>query len=67
MFKKFPLKFLNSLLGFLGCMGSGISMMKQYPSCHWPGLSVLIAYRSFNFTVSCRIHIFTMLLKMGVE
>jgi hypothetical protein len=32
MFKKFPLYFLNSLLAFSGCMGSGIVMMEQCPS-----------------------------------
>jgi hypothetical protein len=33
MFNKFPLQFLNYLLGCLGCMGPGIVMMKQYTSC----------------------------------
>jgi hypothetical protein len=31
-FKKFPLYFLNSLLAFSGCMGSGIVIIKQYPT-----------------------------------
>jgi hypothetical protein len=33
MLKKFPLQFLNSLLGCSGCMGFGIVIMKQYLSC----------------------------------
>jgi hypothetical protein len=50
LFKKFPLQFLNSLLGCSGCMGSGILMMKQYSSCQWPGSFLRIASRSSNRT-----------------
>jgi hypothetical protein len=50
MFQKFPLQFLNSLLGCLGCMGSVMVMMKQYPLASWSGSFLRVASRSFNRT-----------------
>jgi hypothetical protein len=50
---KFPLLFLNSLLGCSGCMGSGIVMMKQYPSCHLAWTFLRTASRSVNRTWQC--------------
>jgi hypothetical protein len=66
MLKKFPLKLLNSLPGCSGCMGSGIVMMKQYPACKlaWTFSANWIPKLQQNFTVRCRIYIFTALLKM---
>jgi hypothetical protein len=60
---KFPLYFLNSLLGCLGCMGSGIVMMKQYPSCQaaWTFSANCIPKLQQNFTVLCRIRDATVL------
>jgi hypothetical protein len=66
MIKKFPLQFMNSLMGCLGCMGSGIVMIMQYPSCQlgWMFSANCITELQY-FTAQCRIHIFTTLLKMG--
>jgi hypothetical protein len=50
-------------------MGSGIIMMKQYSSCQlaWMFSGNCIPKPQQNFTVRCRIHIFTTLLKMSYE
>jgi hypothetical protein len=45
-FKKFPLYFLNSLLGCSGCVGSGIVT----PLASSPGRSLRTASRNFNRT-----------------
>jgi hypothetical protein len=67
MFEKFQLQFLNSLLGCSGCMGSGIVMMKQCPSCQlsWTFSANCIPKLQQNFTIRCRIHMSTTLLRMG--
>jgi hypothetical protein len=66
MFKKFPLQFLNSLLGCSGCVGSAVVMMKQHPSCQpaWKFSVNCNPRLQKNFTVWCTIHIFTTLLKI---
>jgi hypothetical protein len=67
MLKKFTLEFLNSLLVYSGCVGSGIAMMKQYPASQfaWIFSANFILQFQQKFTVRFRIHIFTKLLKMG--
>jgi hypothetical protein len=67
MFKKFQMYFLNSLRGSSNCIGYSIVMMKQFPSFQMRSMSSANSTPKLrqNFTVRCRIHIFTTLLKMG--
>jgi hypothetical protein len=62
IFRKYPLQFLDSVLDCSGCMGSGILRMKQLA---WKFSANCFPKFQQNFTVRCRIHIFTTLLKMN--
>jgi hypothetical protein len=67
MFKKFPVQFLNSVLGCSGRMRSGIVMMSCHSSYKLASTfsANCIQKIQHNFTVRCIIYIFTTLLKMG--
>jgi hypothetical protein len=62
-----PTVALEFFPGLLRLYGSGIVMMKQYPTCQlaWTFSANFIPKLQQNFTVRCRIHVFAMLLKMG--